>query len=118
MIESISNSLHEDDKITMDRIDSLKALYSISKIVSSESDSEESEESESESEESNSNEPKFNENKSNLFRRKSKTRWSGEALDGVGDEMEKQLQMLREQSDSFSDKRNKISKKSIHLSDE
>eukprot|EP01084_Bolivina_argentea_P015280 28567_1 len=93
MIESISNSLHEDDKITMDRIDSLKALYSVSKGVSSDSEESESEES---------NEPKFNENKSNLFRRKSKTRWSGEALDGVGDEMEKQLEMLKEQSGSFS----------------
>eukprot|EP01084_Bolivina_argentea_P238675 400974_1 len=43
-----------------------------------------------------------NSNKSQLYRQKTRTRWSQKALGDMEDEMEKQMEMLRKQSATFS----------------
>eukprot|EP01083_Nonionella_stella_P202210 738949_1 len=131
-MESMSNSLHEDEKnISTDRIDSLKAMseksatdirqkvfeqYSTPKGILSEEDEEFESESEFSELSSDGREEiairkksisNSNSNKSQLYRQRTRTRWSQKALGDMEDEMEKQMEMLRKQSATFSNKSNK-----------
>eukprot|EP01083_Nonionella_stella_P196748 723734_1 len=107
MIESISNSLHEDDKITMDRIDSFKTIskqsvtdirqkvfeqyseYAVSELLSDDEDEEEEEEID------------IYDKPSYLYRQKTRTHWSSYDLNNMENDMKKQLNMLKTQSESF-----------------